>query len=143
TVMSLKGDVLFDFGSSTLGDSAGEELEKVADTLSKHPEQPVLIRGYTDALGSEKTNLAVSTRRAEAVRDWLVKKSGVSPKNITVIGMGASEPVAPNKDDQGNDDAEGRAKNRRVTVTLPKVAGAADSGPGASVNGGTIPTSAQ
>ena len=120
SVLNLRGDALFASGADSLGEAADKELSILATTLKKSPNTPILIRGYTDDRGSEKGNLALSTRRAKAVRDWLMMKLDLPAKNVTVIGMGASEPVAPNKDDQGKDNPEGRAKNRRVTVTFPK-----------------------
>jgi OOP family OmpA-OmpF porin len=71
----------------------------------------IVIAGYTDSVGAAKYNLALSVRRAEAVRNYLVEK-GVNTSLITVEGYGEENPVASNKT------KEGRAKNRRVDISI-------------------------
>lgn len=78
---------------------------------------PVILRGNTDARGSDQANLIVSRRMAEAVRDYLVKK-GIEPSRISVIALGERRPIAPNAHEDGSDDAEGRARNRRVEIAV-------------------------
>jgi outer membrane protein OmpA-like peptidoglycan-associated protein len=73
--------------------------------------KPIRIEGHTDSSGSSNANLALSQKRAEAVRDALVA-SGVEASRITVVGLGSERPVA------ANDTAEGRARNRRVDIIL-------------------------
>ncbi|WP_454280666.1 OmpA family protein [Sphingomonas sp. Marseille-Q8236] len=84
---------------------------------------PITIWGHSDSAGSDAANLTASRRRAEAARDYLVKK-GVAADRITVIAMGEARPIAPNRKLDGSDDLEGRVKNRRVEikVDLPKSA---------------------
>jgi outer membrane protein OmpA-like peptidoglycan-associated protein len=71
----------------------------------------VTIVGHTDSTGWVEPNRKLSERRAQSVKAVLVK-NGVAPALITTSGMGARKPIAPNTR------PEGRAKNRRVTVTL-------------------------
>ena len=84
---------------------------------------PITIWGHSDSTGSDAANLLASRHRAEAARDYLVKK-GVAADRITVVALGESRPVAPNRKLDGSDDPEGRDKNRRVEikVDLPKTA---------------------
>ena len=84
---------------------------------------PITIWGHSDSTGSDAANLLASRRRAEAARDYLVKK-GVAADRITVVALGEARPVAPNRKLDGSDDPEGRDKNRRVEikVDLPKTA---------------------
>ncbi|MCT8002012.1 OmpA family protein [Sphingomonas sanguinis] len=84
---------------------------------------PITIWGHSDSAGSDAANLTASRRRAEAARDYLVKK-GVAADRITVIAIGEARPIAPNRKLDGSDDLEGRVKNRRVEikVDLPKAA---------------------
>ena len=119
SVMSLRGDVLFDPASSDLGKNADSELDSVATFLKNNPDSPIVIRSYTDSAGSEQDNLLITQKRADAVGAWLTKKLGTSSKNITAIGMGASEPVAPNTNFDGTDNIEGRSKNRRIAIAIP------------------------
>ncbi|WP_232495472.1 OmpA family protein [Novosphingobium kaempferiae] len=93
----------------------------VLDEFMTHPvfkaEGPITIWGHSDSKGSDSQNLAASRRRAEAVRDYLVKQ-GVPRDRITVIALGEARPIAPNRKLDGSDDMEGRAKNRRVEIKV-------------------------
>ncbi|MFN3775992.1 OmpA family protein [Sphingomonas parapaucimobilis] len=90
---------------------------------------PITIWGHSDSSGSDASNLIASRKRAEAARDYLVKK-GVAAERITVIALGEARPIAPNRKLDGSDDPEGRDKNRRVEikVDLPRAAPAAEGG---------------
>jgi outer membrane protein OmpA-like peptidoglycan-associated protein len=120
-MMDMRGDLLFDFNSAALRPDAAWQLAEVGQRLSSHPDLPVLIRGYTDGRGSPEANLALSKKRAEAVRAWLIGKFGTDPRKMSIQGLGASEPVAPNENNDGTDNPEGREKNRRVSVIIPQV----------------------
>ena len=91
---------------------------------------PITIWGHSDSSGSDAANLLSSRRRAEAARDYLLKK-GVAADRITVIALGEARPVAPNRHLDGSDDPEGRARNRRVEIRvgLPDAASPADQPP--------------
>lgn len=78
---------------------------------------PITIWGHSDSRGSDADNLAASRRRAEALRAYLEGK-GIARGRITVIPLGESRPVAPNRKLDGSDDPEGRAKNRRVDIRV-------------------------
>jgi OOP family OmpA-OmpF porin len=90
---------------------------------------PITIWGHSDSSGSDASNLIASRKRAEAARDYLVKK-GVAAERITVIALGEARPIAPNRKLDGSDDPEGRDKNRRIEikVDLPRAAPAAEGG---------------
>lgn len=105
------GDVLFGSGQTTLLDSAHASLVEVVDLLQTEPDKLIRIEGHTDSVGAAETNLALSEQRALAVRDALVGL-GVDASRVTTIGLGEDFPIA------SNDDAEGRARNRRVDVIL-------------------------
>lgn len=119
--LDLQSDVLFEFGSASQKAGGEESLQKIADTIRQYPTAKVLVQGYTDGVGSEAANLTLSTRRASAIRDWLVQAGGVPTARIKVQGMGSKSPIAPNANADGSDNPEGREKNRRVTVTLSGV----------------------
>lgn len=104
-------DLVFEPGTATFAAGADVGLARVAGWLAASPALPVRIEGHTDATGSPEANLTLSLRRAEAVRDALVAR-GVAAARIVVSGEGAADPVA------SNDDAQGRARNRRVVVRL-------------------------
>ena len=71
-------------------------LDKVAAVIAAFPESNVLIGGYTDSKGSPRANLALSKKRAESVKDWLVKQKDISADIITAEGLGETKPIAPN-----------------------------------------------
>mgnify|MGYP000094286383 CR=1 FL=1 len=106
---TLKGSTLFATNSSVLKPS--RELDKLVDRLLESQYGKIKVIGYTDSRGAAKYNQWVSVRRAQSVANYLIKK-GVSPTKIQVIGRGESHPIANNKT------ATGRAKNRRVEVTI-------------------------
>jgi outer membrane protein OmpA-like peptidoglycan-associated protein len=105
------GDVLFSFGKADLSSGAVRNLDKLTGFLEKHPDRNVLVEGHTDSIGSDEFNLALSQKRADAVKEAMVGK-GVSPDRIVTKGYGKQFPVA------GNDTESGRQMNRRVEVVI-------------------------
>jgi len=81
------------------------------------PDRRLVVRGHSDAAGSDAANLLQSRRRAEAVRAYLVSR-GVAATRIEVIALGERRPVAPNAHRDGSDDPVGRERNRRVEVEV-------------------------
>jgi Outer membrane protein and related peptidoglycan-associated (lipo)proteins len=118
--MKLEGDVLFDFDKTEIKPEAERILDKVGTVIAQFPEGKMLIEGHTDSKGSPDVNLELSKRRAEAVKDWLVKKKGIPESIITTRGFGETKPVAPNTNPDGSDDPQGRQQNRRVEITVEK-----------------------
>jgi outer membrane protein OmpA-like peptidoglycan-associated protein len=104
-------DVLFDTGKYSLMPGAREKLAKVAGILLAYPGLNIAVGGYTDNVGSNQLNQALSERRAGSVRDYLVQQ-GVSGTSVTATGFGNSVPVA------SNDNATGRQANRRVELVV-------------------------
>ncbi len=109
-VITLDG-VLFESGSATLKSGATRKIERVAELLNAEQAARALIEGFTDSSGSERANLELSQRRAESVRQSLIRQ-GIAPNRISTRGLGEAFPVA------SNDDAVGRQQNRRVEIVL-------------------------
>jgi outer membrane protein OmpA-like peptidoglycan-associated protein len=105
------GDVLFASGETMLLEGALSSLEEVVDLLQTEPDKKIRVEGHTDSRGAAETNLELSQKRAEAVREALIEL-GVAEERITALGMGEDFPIA------SNDDEVGRAQNRRVDVIL-------------------------
>ena len=83
-------------------------LQNAADDLKQLPAGHVLeIAGYTDNTGNAAENIALSQRRADAVRDALIK-DGANPDTLVAKGYGSADPIA------SNDTPEGRLRNRRT-----------------------------
>ena len=95
-VVTLSGGILFDAGKSTLKPGAKKTLDRIAEQLKSDPAIKVVVEGHTDNTGKSDKNMALSEKRAQAVRDHLVSK-GVPEDRITASGKGESEPVATNK----------------------------------------------
>jgi outer membrane protein OmpA-like peptidoglycan-associated protein len=113
--IAIKDTVYFNSGKATIQPRSFKLLDQVAKLLKEHPElEKVWIEGHTDNVGKPDANLKLSQRRAEAVRDYLIKK-GVESQRLEAKGFGQERPIAPNTD------AKGRATNRRVEfLTTPR-----------------------
>lgn len=103
--------VWFDLDSAALRPEAQASLEAAAAQLLRHPAR-LELAGHADEQGGAAYNLALSQRRARAVRDFLVAR-GVPSGQLLLKGYGESRPVA------GNDSETGRARNRRVELVVP------------------------
>jgi outer membrane protein OmpA-like peptidoglycan-associated protein len=110
--------VLFEFNKATLAQSDIAELNKAKDFVKKYPTSRVLLEGHTDNIGSEKYNMELSQKRAEAVRQHLIQAGAVDAARISAIGFGSTKPIAPNRTENGKDNPEGRTKNRRVEIVI-------------------------
>ncbi len=104
-------DVLFDTGKATLKPGAQVRLAKVSGIILAYPDLKLEVDGYTDSTGSQELNMALSERRAAAVRSFLIKQ-GVPSINVTERGFGPDNPVATNST------ASGRQMNRRVEMVV-------------------------
>ncbi|WP_310462304.1 OmpA family protein [Sphaerotilus sp.] len=105
------GDVLFDNNRAQLKPGGTRSVEKLAGFLKQYPQRKVLVEGFTDSVGSDSANEALSTRRADAVRGAMVDM-GVADAQISTHGHGEAYPVA------SNTSAAGRQFNRRVEIVL-------------------------
>lgn len=111
-VVTLDSMSLFDSGKSQLKDGSTRVMVGALEMIKAHPDKRILVAGYTDNVGSQDSNLKLSAARAQAVRDWLVDASGIAATQFAIQGYGDTRPLAD------NDTEAGRAKNRRVEITL-------------------------
>ena len=109
--VTFDGGILFATGKSNLSSNAQADLTKFAVSLINNPSTDVTVIGYTDNTGSMSANEKVSTERANAVRDYLIK-CGVASKRITAYGKPMTDYIA------SNDTEAGRALNRRVEIYI-------------------------
>lgn len=116
TVITLSGSVLFATNEASLLPAARERLDQVAAALLSQPNRNVVVEGHTDSRGSAQHNLALSQRRAEAVRTHLIS-AGYPAERIQARGLGLERPVT------SNETAEGRANNRRVEIVIQRMPG--------------------
>ena len=110
---TMSAEALFDHDKSTLKPAGQQALQDLGDTIKAKGARVVDIDviGHTDSDGSEEYNQALSVRRAQSVKDYLVSE-GVDPAIIDVSGQGELNPVVSNAT------KEGRAQNRRVDILV-------------------------
>jgi len=99
--------IVFKTGSAQIDASSAPTLARAAAALAKAPDAQVEIAGFTDNKGKAAANKALSLKRAQSVKAYLVKL-GASAKQLTAVGYGPEQPVADNKTE------EGRSQNRRI-----------------------------
>jgi outer membrane protein OmpA-like peptidoglycan-associated protein len=101
----------FDTDSILIEDGYLDEMQKVADYLTEDSDAKLNIIGHTDNVGNEEYNLALSSRRAQSVGNYLVEQLGIDPQRLNVQGAGFRHPLAD------NDTPEGRRQNRNVLIS--------------------------
>jgi chemotaxis protein MotB len=123
--------ILFDSGEAELKPDGEAVLQKIAAILAAHPALKIHVIGHTDnvpirpgARNRFASNWELSTARALAAVRFLTERAGVDPRRLGAVGYGEFRPVADNST------PEGRAKNRRIAITiLPDELAAADTLP--------------
>ncbi|NIZ61042.1 cell envelope biogenesis protein OmpA [Sedimentitalea sp. CY04] len=104
--------LVFETGSSRLGSGPFEVLAQLAALLIETPEMRISLVGHTDNVGNQENNITLSQRRAEAVRERLVKQFEIDGAQIDAVGVGYMAPLTSNLT------AGGRDANRRVEAVL-------------------------
>ena len=111
-VMTLDSkSVRFDFDKADVKPEYHDMLNRIAGVLMTLRGYSIAVYGYTDDVGTQTYNLQLSQRRAEAVRDYLVK-AGISSTIITAKGFGKADPRVP------GDSEQARTANRRVEIGI-------------------------
>ena len=105
-------DLTFDTGASELAPEPFDSLAQLATFLNEHPDISIALVGHTDSFGSLETNIALSKRRAVAVKDRLIADYAVDTNQLEAEGMGYLSPIAPNQTENG------REANRRVEAII-------------------------
>ncbi|GEM_PF-2569209 len=104
--------VHFDFNKYNIKPDSYGILDDVASVLQKNAKiNKVRVEGHTDAIGSEAYNMKLSQKRADSVKDYLVKK-GIDGSRLESVGYGKTRPIADNKTEAG------RAQNRRTEFNV-------------------------
>ncbi|MFQ5890252.1 MAG: OmpA family protein [Gemmatimonadota bacterium] len=105
----------FASGSAEISPDNFSLLTKLQRVLREFPNSLITIQGHTDSQGNDDYNQALSERRAIAVREYLLANMALSSDRVEAVGFGESRPIAT------NDTEEGRAKNRRIEVSVSVV----------------------
>lgn len=104
-------NIFFDFADFNLLPNSFAELNRVVELMQNNPNLKIKIEGHTDDVGTQERNLKLSNKRANSVKEYLIKK-GISEKRLETIGYGKSKPI------DKTDSDEARKKNRRVEFTI-------------------------
>ena len=102
-----RGKIRFESARASIDPDSAGLLDRLIETALRCPTANIEIAGHTDADGEDAFNQALSEKRAQAVKDYLVK-AGLPADRFTATGYGSTQPVA------GNDTDEGKAQNRRI-----------------------------
>ncbi len=100
--------ITFDVNSDKIKSESFATIKEIAQVLKDNPTVKIKVVGHTDSDGDDKSNLDLSKRRAESVKNSLVKDFSIDAARIETDGKGESEPIAK------NDSGVNKAKNRRV-----------------------------
>lgn len=110
----VRSNARFDFDRSDVKTDDQQKILAELGAAGQVTWQSVNAVGYTDSIGTPDYNQALSERRAQAIKSYLVGK-GVAPDMIVTMGRGADDPLA------SNEDAAGRAQNRRTAIEFQGV----------------------
>ena len=111
TKVTYAADAFFASNQAVLKAAGKAKLDDLIGKVKGINLEVIVAVGHTDSKGSDKANQALSVRRAEAVKAYLVSK-GIEKNRVYTEGKGSKQPVADNKT------AEGRAKNNRVEIEV-------------------------
>jgi len=100
--VTFSADSLFDFGKATVSPAGKQALDKFAADLKGTNFEVITAIGHTDRIGSPASNMALSKRRADAVRTYLVESAAIPAAKITAQGKGEAEPITKAGDCKGN-----------------------------------------
>ena len=118
------GNTLFATARSDLKPGGNTSLDKLVVFLNDYPDRNVTVEGHTDDVGSFESNQALSQRRADSVKSYLMQQ-GIQSRRLTASGMGETQPIADNLSESG------RQQNRRVEIIIANPSSAI---PAASTN---------
>lgn len=104
--------IYFDYNSDEIKKESEPVLKEIAQAMADKPEWKLTITGHTDSIGGHKYNLDLSQRRSASVKKALVARYRVDPNRLSTSGAGDYSPI------DTNETLEGRARNRRVELTL-------------------------
>jgi outer membrane protein OmpA-like peptidoglycan-associated protein len=105
-------NVLFASNSDVIPSTSYAEIDKLGTILSwpQYTDYRIQLEGHTDSQGSERKNQALSEKRVQNMKAYLVQHFHITSERVHAVGYGSSRPIAP------NDTPDGRSRNRRVEV---------------------------
>lgn len=110
--------ILYDFDSANLTASAKISLDTgLYPIMMENPQIIIELSSHTDSKGTDAYNLKLSQERAKSVVDYMIEK-GIDSRRLKDAGYGESRPIAPNTNEDGSDNPDGRALNRRTEFEI-------------------------
>jgi outer membrane protein OmpA-like peptidoglycan-associated protein len=119
-LIRMESDILFDFDSAQIREEAKKPLLQFANVIATYEKKELSISGHTDSKGSDQYNDKLSLRRADSVKKFLDSSNELKGWALSIQGRGERDPIAPNTLPDGDDNPQGRQKNRRVELRLKK-----------------------
>lgn len=107
----------FEFDEDAMSARTQRQLQIVSQMLKADAGKKITLSGHTDSVGTDQYNYGLSTRRAEAVREYMMA-AGVPAAQIELVSKGATQPRRPNLTEKGLDNPTGRKVNRRTEIYL-------------------------
>ncbi len=102
---------MFNVNTAEIQPQSSGVLKEIADVLKQYADVKIVVTGHTDSDGTDNNNLELSKKRADAVKDALVKDYAIDESRIKTDGKGEAEPVSDNSTKAG------KAQNRRVVFS--------------------------
>lgn len=109
--------IFFDFDRANLRPASRQQLGDLVSILNDFPGYKTLLRAHTDSKGSNSYNEALSMRRANAAKQYLISR-GITSSRIQTETFGEADPIAKNELNDGQDTEQGRQFNRRVEILI-------------------------
>jgi len=107
-------NIAFNTGSADILPTSYPELDKIYNVLIQAENTKITVEGHTDNTGNDEINKSLSEKRAQSVVDYFARKGVATDRIQSTVGYGSTKPIDTNSTESG------RAKNRRVTITLLK-----------------------
>ena len=104
--------ILFEPESADIASSSTNQLNKIAHALNQNPNLKIIVEGHTNHVGLAKDNQILSQKRADAVKDYLIKQDLKNPTRIIAIGYGENKPICKEPSETC------KSINRRVVFTV-------------------------
>jgi len=116
--LNFRINIYYDLDKFKLSDQAREQIDTTLLPLfDLFPNAIIEIGSHTDSIGTDTYNLKLSQKRSESVVTYLISK-GISGERLIAKGYGMKYPIAPNTNNDGSDNPEGRQLNRRTEIKI-------------------------
>ena len=113
-------NIYYELDKADIRPDAAKELDKLVQILIDNPEIKIELSSHTDSIATVEYNMDLSQRRAESAVNYMIQR-GISPDRMVAKGYGELRPIARNTHPDGNDNPEGRQRNRRTEFKILEI----------------------